>query len=76
MSIALLTCTVVSVATTWFFVVRGDRLRAAAGEDSAGFGAREEISESESQASKHDLDSGATKATTANAGSSEIPEKI
>lgn len=76
MSIALLTCTVVSVATTWFFVVRGDRLRAAAGEDSAGTGAREEVSESESQTSKYDVDSGDTKATTANAGSNEIPEKI
>jgi hypothetical protein len=75
-SIALLTCTVVSVTTTWFFVVRGDRLRAAGGEDSVGSGAREEISESESQTSKPDLGSDDTKATTANAGSNEIPEKI
>jgi hypothetical protein len=27
-SIALLSCTIISVATSWYFVVKGDRLRA------------------------------------------------
>lgn len=36
MSIALLTCTVISVATTWFFVVRADRRRAVEAGDGEG----------------------------------------
>lgn len=61
-SIGLLCCTVLSVATTWFFVIKGDRKRAleeeamAAGEeqDSGRDGSDVETDEADSAPRKHE----------------------